>query len=468
MSTRLDVAIGKFPAHEDGIRLLAQRDPSGNLKYLDWGAKMLASGQALAPEVGDVLDLFHKFAGQWVAPGVPGARHRREAARIHPDINTYKPQDLARLRDNLRKMQRVQDRKRKKREKLYKIEGDVEAEVVYDSDDLIVRHIKNKNASIHYGGSTQWCIAMRAEGYFEDYESNNATFFFWERKQPKRDEYDKVALMLPRGGDGGVDFERQGGSTAFTSTDRAVDMMALARVYGPRVFDIFRQVHERSEKHPGSVMSQVLRGAASTEQLRATYASIDAKMGLYELEGLLETICCNDAAPLSLLQDIAENGPQMAVRAWKRQRSAHARHGIRMRVRRMRGRGDELALTIMAALSIHPSVPEETRATIVKELKRRRINMADVHRTYGRDRVGIVYKRQVSRHDHYRRRFRRQMQNPRLLRARADMIARMAKRYRKKATKIERKLREKAKHKDKREKDAAKRKALKARGKVKR
>ena len=62
MSTRLDAAIQKNPDHEEGIRLLAERDPSGNLKYLAWGGAMLASGQALAPEVADVLDLFHRFA----------------------------------------------------------------------------------------------------------------------------------------------------------------------------------------------------------------------------------------------------------------------------------------------------------------------------------------------------------------------------------------------------------------------
>ena len=60
MSTRLDLTIQKHPTHEEGIRLLAARDPSGNLKYLDWGAKILASDQALAPEVADVLELFHR------------------------------------------------------------------------------------------------------------------------------------------------------------------------------------------------------------------------------------------------------------------------------------------------------------------------------------------------------------------------------------------------------------------------
>lgn len=39
MTSRLDAALQRFPAHEDGIRTLAARDPSGKLKYLDWGVK---------------------------------------------------------------------------------------------------------------------------------------------------------------------------------------------------------------------------------------------------------------------------------------------------------------------------------------------------------------------------------------------------------------------------------------------
>ena len=117
MSTRLDLTIQKHPTHEEGIRLLAARDPSGNLKYLDWGAKILASGQALPPEVADVLELFHRFASQ---------RVQRSSAYVRPDIYSYRPQDLAGLRDTLNKLQRARDKKQKKRERLYRIEGAME------------------------------------------------------------------------------------------------------------------------------------------------------------------------------------------------------------------------------------------------------------------------------------------------------------------------------------------------------
>lgn len=36
MTTRLDLAIQKHPSHDADIRLLASRDPSGNLNTKSW------------------------------------------------------------------------------------------------------------------------------------------------------------------------------------------------------------------------------------------------------------------------------------------------------------------------------------------------------------------------------------------------------------------------------------------------
>jgi hypothetical protein len=88
MTTRLDLAIQKHPSHDADIRLLASRDPSGNLKYLDWGAKMLASGQALAPELADILDLFHKFNGQSLGDGGRALRGHMRGAPLRDFVRS--------------------------------------------------------------------------------------------------------------------------------------------------------------------------------------------------------------------------------------------------------------------------------------------------------------------------------------------------------------------------------------------
>ena len=400
MSTRLDSVLQKHPDHEEGIRLLAERDSSGNLKYLAWGAKMLAAGQALAPEIADVLDLFHRFAGQRLErTGAQVRRARRahqrlnygDSNQVHPDVNTYRPQDFAKLRDLLNKLKRAQDKKRKEREKLYRIEGSVEADVVYDSDDLIVRHIKNKNASIHYGHDTKWCISMTQEGYFEDYETHNATFFFFERKKPVGDEFDKVCLMMPRShGDRLSDRYDGEGATAFNALDRRVDMFGLAKVHGPRIFDIFRLVHEASERYPGSVLFQTFRGTATQEQLETVFASLVKGDFGYETDALLEAIVCNDAAPVTMLEEILKRGVALSKVALQQ--------SVRRTFRRRRhrpGHDAELTRTIMSALVIHPNTPTELRERVVKDLRRRHVKIQQIHRTTDDGRVGVTYRNVV-------------------------------------------------------------------------
>lgn len=474
MSTRLDAALRKHPEHEEGIRQLAARDPSGNLKYLDWGAKILASGQALATEIADVLDLFHQFAGRRLEQTGRAARRGHSVRRIgggqrvHPDIHVYQPGDLAKLRDLLLKMKRAADRKRKKREQLYRIEGAVEAEVVYDSDDLVVRHIKNKQASVHYGHDTKWCISMLREGYFEEYESHNATFFFFERKTPKGDEYDKVALMIPRS-EASDPYGRDEGARAFTSLDQAVDMMMLAKAHGPRVFDIFRQVYERSEQYPGSAMFQVYSGVANEEQIRTVVATMahEKRLGSYEVNTLIEAICCNDAVSWPILQEIERGAYKLSIAAGKRKASGF-RHR-RTRLRRAEQQAKELVRVVAAALVIHPQTPPEERERLTRELRRRHVNVGAIHRVKEHGRITISYVaptfggfgRMRRRRYRRRRRFTTVMQ----IRARAEMLDRAAKRMRKKARTLARKLAEKKRRKDKREKLLAKNKALRAKRK---
>ena len=467
MTARLDQVLQKYPDHEEGIRALAARDPSGNLKYLAWSASVLASGQALAQEVGDVVDLFHKFAGKRYA--VDGGWET-----IHPDIHSYKPKDLAALRDALLKFQSAQDEKRRKRERLYHIEGDVVADVVHEDDDLIVRHIKNKNASVHYGLNTRWCISMLRESHFENYETSNATFFFFERKVPKGDDYDKMALMVPRGGEGS-EVQKIG---TFTAADEHVNIMKLAKVHGTRVFDIFRSVYEASEKYPGSAMYMVSTGTATEEQLRQTLAHVTgaetAGVGVHMVERTLRTleaICCNDSAPWSLLEDVFKRAKSIVSDVWKRalqrnegervfyRRRRRGRHGPlrpnqrdRARAKRMRARNTtELTKKLSAALAIHPNTPVEERDKLVAWLRRRHIDVATVERAPGYEgHLGVNFNgSSFGRHSkthRLRRRFRRgrrgQFTTVKQVLKRADALKRKAVNFRKRVKKLVRKIEE--------------------------
>ena len=441
MSTRLDLVIQKFPDHEDGIRLLASRDPSGNQKYLDWGARVLAANQALAPEIADVLELFHQFSGGHRlvhAPGIlPRRRRRGTKIQIRSDIYSYRPQDLANLRDDLLKIKRERDRKQKKRERLYRIKGEVDVDIVHDSPDLIVRHIKNKQASVHYGLGTKWCISMLREGYFEDYETHNATFFFFERKVRRGDEFDKVALMVPRSGEGDGMIE------AFTSTDHRVDMMRLAKEYGPHIFDIFREIWERSESYPGSAMACVYNGIATQGQIESVLVNM-SKVKSFEVNAILESICCNDAAPWSVLEEIVRRAPKLSLVNLRRRRLRRARfeQGANRWLRR-----------IEAALVIHPAVPADIHERLLKDLRKRHVDVTSIRRTKERSgQVGVTYESTCKPKFHGprmvvtrngRRYYRRRMLTPSQLRVHATSLEKRAVRAWKKLETIERKNKKK-------------------------
>lgn len=439
--SRLDLVLQKHPEHQEGLRLLASRDPSKDLKYIDWGAKMLASGQALAPELSDIVELHYQFKGRPTA-SYPSRK------RIEADIYVYRPQDLARLRDDLFKMKRAQDRKRRERERLYHLDEAIEADVVYESDDLIVRHIKNKSASAHYGLGTKWCISMVREGYFEDYETQNATFFFFERKKRLGNEYDKVALMIPRCNEGRYVAD------AFTSLDQRVGMLKLAEAYGPIVFDIFRVVYECSAKHPPSSAFLVRIGKASADQLEATFAKID-KLPPHETRSILEAICCNDAAPSALLEEIRLRARAILLASERRRERESARFrrrraGRRAPPRRRRGtkaRTDKLIRDAIrdlnAALAIHLNTPASVILELCKTLRRARVDIGSIRRVEG---ARIEYGTPLGPNllNRMRRRFRlRRPKTEKALLAAAKRCARQAKSYRARAVKVRRKEAEK-------------------------
>ena len=428
MSSRLDSVLKKHPEHEPWIRLFASRDPSGNLKYLDWSMKILISEQALAPEIADVVDLFHLYNGR-------STGDRREHIHIRSDIHSYLPHQLANLRDDLIKVKRVTDKKRRKRERLYRLDKSTDVDVVYDSTDLIVRHIKNKEASVHHGLNTKWCISMLREGYFEDYETQNATFFFFERKNPLGDEFDKVALTVSRDADGVQSAQ------GFTALDVSVDMVSLVKVFGKRVFDIFREIYERSEAHPASVMFQLYSGEATQEQLESAFKSITGSpLGPYEVIQIFRAICCNDAAPYSLLKEIETRGSALVLAAWKRANSKKRQRetGYRQHnVGRVRRKIHDLVRDVIAAMSVHPNVPPDAREILVKSLRRRRIRVESVQLMKSHGQIEITYETTDGKPRHQRFRKRRRLEpTARMLVTRAGMYERRAVRMRKKAEKL--------------------------------
>lgn len=186
LAGRKENALQKYPTHKDAINFFAGNDPSGSLKYLDWQLKILSGKQALPPEINDVTNLFHKY----------------NQNLVKKDIYSYDVSEFSKLRDELFKIRN--DRAKGKEEAGEKYHDDTNqvscgSRVIYNSDNYKAILITNKAASMHHGRDTKWCITMKDQSYFEDYDSNNVVFVFvFDKKLKREDVLSKVAIAFQR------------------------------------------------------------------------------------------------------------------------------------------------------------------------------------------------------------------------------------------------------------------------------
>jgi len=170
------------------VKYFESRDPSGNKKYLKWEIYVYLSGQALEPEIADIVNLFHKYNQQLEKK----------------DLYQYSHFDLTSLRDRLFAIRDRGVEKQKRAEYKYKID-DPDFEVIFETDKAAVRLIKNKAASLKFGSGSKWCISNPNTGYFHDYDAGNAVFIFLENKTLHSDDPGRLtAIAYYRGLGGGI------------------------------------------------------------------------------------------------------------------------------------------------------------------------------------------------------------------------------------------------------------------------
>jgi hypothetical protein len=437
VSKRVDALIAKHPDHAEAIGVLASRDPAGNLKYLNWQMKVLLAGRALAPEIADVVEMFHQFG--------------KEAPSIRPDLYSYRPQDFTSLRDALFVLQKARQRKQAKIDKRYKLVGDVDSEVVYESPALIVRLIKNKNASVRFGLGTKWCISMNARAYYEDYESENTTFFFISRKVSAGHDMDRVAAAYTR------DLRNVPRRLEYYSAiDEPISELQIVDHFGPEFFDVQRIMYQRILDHPMSPTAILQSGLEmSPDALVAIYEKAKADAGRAFVHGTLLAIACNAGAPIELLRTLRKDGPKIITRSIKR---------LRGRRRWRDSRASTWRRDLLAAIYAHPALPMAERSALGKDLRRRNVRTASIEVTVeGDSRVNVTYSAYRGTFIHKSRW--RQRRHRRLLRNSSAVIQRRLNwhkrgviRLRKRLAKAKQRERSEAK---KRQAGAKKRKAAK-------
>jgi hypothetical protein len=169
---RLEDVIKKYSNYHTvpSIKLLAQKDPSGNNKYLMW---MMDQYDKNNNDYELIIDLVNKFY--------------KNQQRLKGDKrDLYKYNSLSDLESELSK---VPDKSKRQQKKAVKREG---ADIVFENDEVVVLIPKTHEASCYYGSNTKWCTASKDDSsYFDDYLEEVTLYYIL----PK-DGGEKVAVAV--------------------------------------------------------------------------------------------------------------------------------------------------------------------------------------------------------------------------------------------------------------------------------
>lgn len=246
---RKEDAIQKYPNVEQFIDKLVETDPTrSSLKYILWQSKMLSQGADI-DDVIAVASLFEKFGRKL---------HKK-------DINSYSFKELRDLLDTLKELEKDSTEKKAKKSDDSSL-ARCEQELVYEDKDFIIRHIAGKNASVHYGRGTKWCITMANEQYFESYTSANSIFFFLIKRKPIGDAYDKIAFCFDRDEEDNVTD-----CSIFNSADDKISESLAEKSIGPIFQKLYAYMEVRAKIYAPSILALIKRKNTPAEVLLKYY-----------------------------------------------------------------------------------------------------------------------------------------------------------------------------------------------------
>jgi hypothetical protein len=276
----------KHPDLVKQIDFFVQNEPKGsNSKYLNWELKILNSGQALEGEISDVVNLFDKYS----------------ANLKKKDLTQYQANDFTDLRDELFSLRDKRAGKKEKAKERYEIEGGCEADIIYDSDDHRVIHIKNKAASMHYGQGTKWCVTMKDKNYYDDYSANNVVFFFILSKTKDRsDPTYKIAVSVQR--DENNKFKE---IKYWNAIDHSIGEAAAKGAIGQSSAIIFSKIFAVAKSVPKSLIARISAGEGSPEDCEKFYEYM--QVNSEHKPRLLQLLSKNRNVPERLITQMIED-----------------------------------------------------------------------------------------------------------------------------------------------------------------
>jgi len=239
LENRIDDVKKKYPGvSAEMIEVLASQDPSGTNKYLDWMVKQ-KSKENTVPIITKYINLFHKNVNkltkdffdelitekkwQWLLnDNSPISKVFQKIYKSPKDINNYEDFDLT------AQILTAADSKLTKSE-VKKLEADV----LYNSDDLLIMIPKSHRASCYYGAGTKWCTTNKeSDSHFKNYTKKGTLIYVIDKKQPETNPWYKTAILI----------EKENGKVqAYDAPDHPTDITVASEKLGSN-WEIVRDV----------------------------------------------------------------------------------------------------------------------------------------------------------------------------------------------------------------------------------
>lgn len=236
---RIDDVKKKYPeVSTEMIEVLASHDPSGTNKYLDWMVKQKKKENTV-PIITKYINLFHKNVNkltkefldeliiekkwQWLlTDNSPIAKVFQKIYKSPKDINNYEDFEIA------VPILMAADSKLTKSEV-----KKLEANVLYNSNDLLIMIPKSHRASCYYGAGTKWCTTNKeSDNYFNNYTKKGTLIYVIDKKQPETNPWYKTAILI----------EKENGKVqAYDAPDHPTDINVAAEKLGSN-WEIIRDV----------------------------------------------------------------------------------------------------------------------------------------------------------------------------------------------------------------------------------
>lgn len=269
LASRKEDALKKYPHLKSKIDYFIQHDPSGNLKYLDWEIKILQSGQAMEDEIVDVVKLFDRFG--------------RNLPK--KDIYQYQVSDFTKLRDDLFQI----TPKNQKHDKTVQVNEEEIAcgtQDVYSKNNIVVKLIANKAASVHYGQGTRWCIRLQDRGYYENYAMNNVVFFFiFNRNIPNLNPLHKIAVAFLRDSDNVIKEINY-----YDANDKIISVSDVVQSTSSDIIPILTPI---AQNFPKSILAKISSGEANHKEISLALADKEMRSSQDTFSRVVDKICKN-------------------------------------------------------------------------------------------------------------------------------------------------------------------------------